>query len=721
MRLASCGDDSVLDLDRTTNPTCLRIPVGSDEDDEYFGALIGSNLLVFTVWLPPLALYWLLPSLRPKFIAFAIRIHTFLVSGITTTSVFVMAYLNTYSFVGVFAMVFLIVTTSSFLFKVFYPGNFHAFLIPVPPKEFDRRRPILSVVRFLTRRDFKWETIGGDEFVEKFGVLFSSFREGREWYIFVELANTMTLSIFLGIVTLPCWVLNVINVIAQAVDLLLIVTLRPHHTFRDYVMDVIVYVAKLLMAILGVLPPRHPFRHVCEVAGYVVLASGVKDFVFFFLRLYVTKQDKDETARAQFIRPEDDEDAPLDAYVPPTAFVVMPPPVDVVNPHTEARHHNNGLDPLERRQAASPWFQMPTLSRCHGCKKHISLCTCDEAEIREMIAVAKERKSRHPPEMGEGTEMVARPGAHIAARVFGHTTSSQCLAGHPLQPSAHQEWLCEGCSSPIFHWTEGVANLCRACCPAPHKVQHADAKVKQIAHAIQKSLLLERQQRDSSEQVQGGIMWGKITKHDHPLSLVDQSRCPVCTKSYIFCTCHVAQVCEMIPAAKEFQQPRDSRYGHGVYAHQHHQHHQHNQQQQHHPQQQLHGHHGPPPPRPHEAYPDHMGYMPYHQGHHHQQVQRQQHEVPATRPQHTQGYPMHGGVMPGGNLGGQQQQQASRTPNSVGCVMATNLPWACLDCHRVNPHAIKHCAGCGEESRFSYMPDHVREVFGKLPKRRAPL
>ena len=150
-------------------------------------------------------------------------------------------------------------------------------------------------------------------------MLFSSFREGREWYIFIELASTMILSTFLGIVTLPCRVLNGINVTAQAVDLLLIVTLRPHHTFRDYVMDIIVYVAKLLMAILSVLPPRHPFRYVCEVAGYVVLVSGVKDVVFFFLGLYVKKQDKDEARRAQ-------EAAPLQGvYVPPDVPIAVPP------------------------------------------------------------------------------------------------------------------------------------------------------------------------------------------------------------------------------------------------------------------------------------------------------------------------------------------------------------------------------------------------------------
>ena len=52
--------------------------------------------------------------------------------------------------------------------------------------------------------------------------------------------------------------------------------------------------------------------------------------------------------------------------------------------------------------------------------------------------------------------------------------------------------------------------------------------------------------------------------------------------------------------------------------------------------------------------------------------------------------------------------------------MATNTPWTCLDCYRVNPPMSKRCACCGEEARFSFMPDHVREVFGKLPKRMAP-
>ena len=81
------------------------------------------------------------------------------------------------------------------------------------------------------------------------------------------------------------------------------------------------------MAILGVLPPGHPFRYLCEWAGYVVLVSGVKDVVFFFLRLYVTKQDKkdDKAARATYIRPEDDEAAPLDSFAPPMALAVMPP------------------------------------------------------------------------------------------------------------------------------------------------------------------------------------------------------------------------------------------------------------------------------------------------------------------------------------------------------------------------------------------------------------
>ena len=50
----------------------------------------------------------------------------------------------------------------------------------------------------------------------------------------------------------------------------------------------------------------------------------------------------------------------------------------------------------------------------------------------------------------------------------------------------------------------------------------------------------------------------------------------------------------------------------------------------------------------------------------------------------------------------------------------TNTPWTCLDCYRVNPPMSKRCACCGEEARFSFMPDHVREVFGKLPKRMAP-
>ena len=59
-------------------------------------------------------------------------------------------------------------------------------------------------------------------------------------------------------------------------------------------------------------------------------------------------------------------------------------------------------------------------------------------------------------------------------------------------------------------------------------------------------------------------------------------------------------------------------------------------------------------------------------------------------------------------------------PRQGGRVMVTNTPWTCLDCHRVNPPMSKRCAGCGEEARFSFMPDHVREVFGKLPKRRAP-
>ena len=114
----------------------------------------------------------------------------------------VIAYLKgTYSAVGVLAIMGLVVSTFMLLRKGLSPDNFHAALIPIVPKEFDRSRPILSIVRFLTRRDFKWETVGPDEFVEKYGVLFSSLREGREWYIFVDLAITMILSIFLGIVT----------------------------------------------------------------------------------------------------------------------------------------------------------------------------------------------------------------------------------------------------------------------------------------------------------------------------------------------------------------------------------------------------------------------------------------------------------------------------------------------------------------------------------------
>ena len=71
----------------------------------------------------------------------------------------------------------------------------------------------------------------------------------------------------------------------------------------------------------------------------------------------------------------------------------------------------------------------------------------------------------------------------MGSHTFGGTptTSSHCLAGHPLQringkPSAYPDWFCDGCGTNIPHWTQGVANcpacmydLCLACCPTPPK------------------------------------------------------------------------------------------------------------------------------------------------------------------------------------------------------------------------------------------------------------
>ena len=329
-RLASCGDGSVIELDRVTNPTNLRIAIGTHEADEYFGALVGDLIVLVTAWFLMSVVSHLRPSWRPKLISCAIRVHMYLNSGILTTSTFAIVYLEYYSVVGVAAIMGYIVSTFLILRKVYHPHNFHAVLYPVEPQGFDLDRPILACMRILTRKEHKWETYGGTEFAEKYGVVFNSFREGRQWYPCVDLAIVTILSVIMGLVSLPCGHLSLAAVILQALDLILLVALRPHHTFRDLVLDIIVYVAKLFMVILYVLTPQHPLRVVCVAAGHVVGFFGVYNVLVFFVKMYVAKVNKTEgwyvETRANYIRPEADDVVPVQLH----AYVAMPPPVEMV-------------------------------------------------------------------------------------------------------------------------------------------------------------------------------------------------------------------------------------------------------------------------------------------------------------------------------------------------------------------------------------------------------
>ena len=327
-RLAHCGDDDpVTGLDRSANPTNVRIYIGSEEENEYYGALVGDILVVVFVWLIAIGLSLVLPSWRPKLIGLAIRIHLWMHSGIITTSVFVMAYMRSSSALGILAMLGIVVSTGYILYKAFHPKKFLADIEPVTPKAFNYSQPILSVLRLLTQKKQRWESHGRFnpkrpwkmsvcEFVETFGGVFSSFREGREWYVLVDAVVVTTLSVMQGLVALPCVQLHVMVVIVQAFDLVCIVLLHPHHTLRDHVLDVVVYIAKLFMVFPLLTPPQHPIRQASEVAGVVVFVLSAYGFVIFFVRMYVSKQDKKEEARANYIGPEADDNAvPLHPFL----------------------------------------------------------------------------------------------------------------------------------------------------------------------------------------------------------------------------------------------------------------------------------------------------------------------------------------------------------------------------------------------------------------------
>ena len=188
------------------------------------------------------------------------------------------------------------------------PEKFLADIEPVTPKAFNYSQPILSMLRLLTQKKQRWESHGRFnpkrpwkmsvcEFVETFGGVFSSFREGREWYVLVDVVVVTTLSVIQGLVVLPCGQLHVMVVIVQAFDLVCIVLLHPHHTLRDHVLDVIVYIAKLFMVFPLLTPPQHPIRQASEVAGVVVFALSAYSFVIFFVRMFRSKTRRRKRVR----------------------------------------------------------------------------------------------------------------------------------------------------------------------------------------------------------------------------------------------------------------------------------------------------------------------------------------------------------------------------------------------------------------------------------------
>ena len=337
-RLQKCVPHEPTPIDSIGNPfgTTMNISVpGPRENSKFFSALVGNSVLITSPWIVSAVMSIVYPDWYSHSVKLSVQIHLYLLNGLVSSGMYAALYIDgIYRATGIAALTVYVAVTAFLFVRNLRPRGCQAYVVDAPFPVWNKDRAFHYDMSVFAWRRQIWVAgfMQDPAFVMAYGGLFSSCINVRRWFIAVETAISFVLAAVVGLPWITCEGQVVLATSIQAVELLLLLILRPRHTHHLFVLEVVGSIGKLIIVATSQAGRGTP-QTLGAIAGTVVtvVASvfAMSSLVRFILKHSDKREKKKREKRERAIRPEDDEAAPLDVYVPPMYHAVMTPPVEM--------------------------------------------------------------------------------------------------------------------------------------------------------------------------------------------------------------------------------------------------------------------------------------------------------------------------------------------------------------------------------------------------------